>query len=110
MDGAIAALTEILQQITAEPGCAAGVVLSGPSPVLSQPSLLKRFKSWTFTIDPSVMSLQLPFQLPSALDAIWQSANANQSLPLFPQDPLASEQFCRSDDGEVWLGVAAESG
>ncbi|MBE9030940.1 HAMP domain-containing histidine kinase [filamentous cyanobacterium LEGE 11480] len=92
--GAIAALTEILQKLGILPGCVGGVVLSGPTPVLSQPELLKQFKAWAFTTDQSVMSLQLPSQLSSALDSIWQSANANQTLPLFPQDPLASEQFC----------------
>jgi hypothetical protein len=92
--GAIAALTVLLQQVEVVPGSIGGVVLSGPTPILSQPDLLKQFKSWTFTIDASVMALQLPFQLPAALDAIWQQAATSQTLPLFPKDPLAGEQFC----------------
>jgi signal transduction histidine kinase len=101
--GAIAALTEILQQVPGTSGTMTsgrsstidGIVLAGPTPVLSQPNLLKQFRTWTFTTDQSVKSLQLPFQLPSALDALWQqNTQANSSLPLFPKDPLASEQFC----------------
>jgi hypothetical protein len=71
-----------------------GIVLTGPVPVLQQPDLLKTFKSWTFTTDQSVKSLQLPFQLPAVLDAIWAGGENSRSLPLFPQDPLATEQFC----------------
>jgi signal transduction histidine kinase len=97
--GAIAALTEILRSIGSTPETTSGVILAGPTPVLSQADLLKQFRTWTFTIAPSVRSLQLPFQLPSALDALlpthpWKTTQANQSLPLFPKDPLASEQFC----------------
>jgi signal transduction histidine kinase len=97
--GAIAALTEILQQTPVLAGTTGGIVLAGPTPVISQPQLLKQFRTWTFTTDQSVMSLQLPFQLPSALDSLlqttpWQKTQANSSLPLFPKDPLASEQFC----------------
>jgi signal transduction histidine kinase len=92
--GAIAALTEILPTIPVTPGSIGGAIFSGPMPVISQPHLLKQFRTWTFTIDTSVMSLQLPFQLPSPLDALFQTTQANQGLPLFPKDPLASEQFC----------------
>ncbi len=92
--GAIAALTEILRKVEVLPGCHGGIILSGPAAVFSQPDVLKRFKSWTFTPDPSVSTLQLPFQLPAALDAIWQNAHTSQTLPLFPKDPLATEKFC----------------
>jgi signal transduction histidine kinase len=92
--GAIAALTEILQQVPTTPGTPAGIVLSGPTPVISQSSLLKQFRTWTFTIEASATSLRLPSQLPS-LDTLWQhNTQTNSSLPLFPKDPLASEQFC----------------
>ncbi len=92
--GAIAALTAVLQQHSVASGAIGGIVLSGPTPVLSQTQLLQQFRTWTFTSDQSVMSLQLPCQLPSALAALWQTTQANASLPLFPKDPLASEQFC----------------
>ncbi len=92
--GAIAAITTILQQHSVASGAIGGIVLSGPTPVLSQTELLQQFRTWTFTSDQSVMSLQLPCQLPSALAALWQPTRANTSLPLFPKDPLASEQFC----------------
>jgi signal transduction histidine kinase len=92
--GAIAALTQLLSQVPTEPGQASGLILSGPTPVLSQTDLLKQFRTWTFTTDSSVNTLQLPFQLPTALDAIWQTAQTNSALPLFPKDPLTTEQFC----------------
>jgi signal transduction histidine kinase len=90
--GAIVALETWLQ-----PMAARGICLSGPLPVLSQPDLLKQFQSWTFTTAYDALSLQLPFQLTSALGAIWPDRHArhhSQTLPLFPQDPLAAEQFC----------------
>jgi signal transduction histidine kinase len=92
--GAIAALTEVLQQVPGTPGAPAGIVLSGPTPVLSQPNLLKQFRTWTFTTEPAATSLRLSCQLPP-LDTRWQhNTQTNSSLPLFPKDPLASEQFC----------------
>jgi signal transduction histidine kinase len=92
--GAIAALTQILGQIPMETGQTSGLILSGPTPIVSQTSLLKQFRTWTFTTDSSLHKLQLPFQLPNALDAIWQTAQTNSALPLFPKDPLTAEQFC----------------
>jgi signal transduction histidine kinase len=82
-----------------QPMASNGVCLSGPLPVLSQPDLLKQFQSWTFTTAYDVLSLQLPFQLTSALGAIWpdrdrEARHHSRTLPLFPQDPLAAEQFC----------------
>ncbi len=91
--GAIAALAVLLQQVDAtdEP---VGLVLSGPFPVLSHAELLKRFTCWTFTTDQAGLSLQLPFHIPAALEAIWKGGDSNRTMPLFPQDPLATEQFC----------------
>jgi hypothetical protein len=98
--GAITALELLLSQ-TPLPSQAphqtdqpAGLLFSGPSPVLCQADLVQRFKSWTFTVDQAAQVLQLPFQLPAMLDAIWHGGGAGRTLPLFPQDPLAAEQFC----------------
>jgi signal transduction histidine kinase len=82
---AIVALENWLQ-----PMASRGICLSGPLPVLSQPDLLKQFQSWTFTTAYDALSLQLPFQLTSTL----RVRHHSRTLPLFPQDPLAAEQFC----------------
>jgi signal transduction histidine kinase len=113
--GAIAALEVLLQQVEPTPNPAtsgsatsgpatsgpatsgpatAGIVLSGPLPVLSHAALLKQFKSWTFTSDHAVLSLQLPFQVPAAFEAIGKRGDTIRTMPLFPKDPLAEEQFC----------------
>jgi hypothetical protein len=91
--GAIAAVESLLQEMGSGPE-ARGVVLSGPVPVLSQPNLIDAFHVLSFTADPHIISLNLPFQLPSALDALLTNPHTNRILPLFSQDPLATEQFC----------------
>jgi signal transduction histidine kinase len=91
--GAIAAVEAMLQQMAAVPE-ARGVVFSGPVPVLSQAHLLDAFHVLSFTADPHIISLNLPLQLPPALDALLTNPHTNRILPLFSQDPLATEQFC----------------
>ncbi len=72
-----------------------GVILSGTTPILSHGDLLKRFKTGVFTPEAwqnlPLMRLQLPS--PSAINPAWQE-NAITELPLFPNDPIALEQFC----------------
>jgi signal transduction histidine kinase len=71
--GAIAALELLLSQEQHRLSQPAGLLLSGPAPVLCQATLV---------------------QLPAMLDVIWHGGDAGRTLPLFPQDPLAAEQFC----------------
>ncbi|HEY9630347.1 MAG TPA: HAMP domain-containing sensor histidine kinase [Coleofasciculaceae cyanobacterium] len=69
-----------------------GLILSGPFPILDQPSLLANFSAWTFTIGtPGEMPLQL---LPSPHGAGAVTDVPIPTLPLLSSDPLAAEQFC----------------
>ncbi|MBI4781605.1 MAG: HAMP domain-containing histidine kinase [Oscillatoriophycideae cyanobacterium NC_groundwater_1537_Pr4_S-0.65um_50_18] len=69
-----------------------GLILSGPFPILDQPSLLANFSAWTFTIGtPGEMPLQL---LPSPHGAGAVTNVPIPTLPLLSSDPLAAEQFC----------------
>lgn len=86
--GAIAALHVLLQ----EADTSAGVVLSGPVPVLEQAERLDRLSSWTFTLKPLGAATWMPF-LPPA-DCSCDIAATTSTLPLLPDDPLAAEQFC----------------
>ena len=92
---AIAALAELLQSLLSDPptDAVAGLVLSGPVPVLSQTELLTAFSTWSFTTDGLGTIAWLPFQLPPASPLSYPAATST-TLPLFPADPLASEQFC----------------
>jgi signal transduction histidine kinase len=92
--GAIAALENLLQQVEIDPNGTSGIVFAGPLPIVSDPDLLKRFKTWTFTTEQNVLSLQLPFQIPQAIETFLSGGETNRTMPLFPQDPLAAEQFC----------------
>lgn len=71
-----------------------GLVLSGPLPVLDQPSLVSSFAAWTFTTEPMGALSLMPFQLLPAAGKVAQSRPAASTLPLLPNDPLAAEQFC----------------
>ncbi|MEB3293468.1 MAG: histidine kinase dimerization/phospho-acceptor domain-containing protein [Synechococcales bacterium] len=106
--GAIAALEEFLLQAElevsdkADPGSHTqtpftdrqGLVLSGPLPVLSNPTLLERFATWSFTADPSLCEIARFFRLLPAGPAIADSPETSSTLPLLPNDPLGNEQFC----------------
>ena len=100
--GAIAALKQLLQttlqmypassaQTPAE-GIAAGLLLSGPFPILDQPDLLAQLATWTFTVGRlGEMPLQL---LPASQTASAATNVPIPTLPLLSTDPLAAEQFC----------------
>lgn len=97
--GAIAALNILLWQSsafqTADPYREFGVVLSGPLPILHQPGLVSSFSTWTLTADPLKATAWLPFQLlPSVEHPTSVSQLAASTLPLLPNDPLATEPFC----------------
>ncbi len=93
--GAIGALADLLRSVSADPvpGVVQGLVLSGPVPVLSQTDLLAAFATWSFTTDALAAIAWLPFQLPPAYPTS-PSGQTSTTLPLFPADPLATEQFC----------------
>jgi len=71
-----------------------GLILAGPVPVLSDPSLNHRFPSWIFSTQLAQPWTWIPFQLPPAKENQAQTSDRSNSLPLLPGDPLAAEQFC----------------
>jgi signal transduction histidine kinase len=113
--GAIAALNQLFQQselqqpdladLPTDLDCAKqadrslqavqGLVLSGPSPVLAQPEIIKTVSAWTFTSAPVGQKAWTPLQLPPAAeDQTALDGSELPILPLLPNDPLASERFC----------------
>ncbi|MGL5063977.1 MAG: sensor histidine kinase, partial [Microcoleus sp.] len=112
--GAIAALNQILDShqrgqknspLTAKcllpiPHSCRGLVLSGPSAVVTDPNLASRFASWIFTGVPegdaaawSFRARQTLALLPAAGEAVAVPASA-PALALASGDRLANEQFC----------------
>ncbi len=73
-----------------------GLVLSGPLPILSQPALVSQLATWSLTANPMHTTAWLPFKLLPAVDqqAVLTDSFTTSSLPLLPDDPLATEQFC----------------
>ena len=115
--GAIAALEQLLLQSFAleDTSSPQGMMLAGPVPVLSLGELLPYLPTWIFTTESLKSKLGMPFQLPPAtasepiglrrpqlsVESSAQNSsiktetlNAGSILPLLPDDPLASEQFC----------------
>ena len=70
-----------------------GLILAGPMPVISEPTLMDSLPSWILTPDLGQSALyQLP---PSVEDCGGELASApTHSIPLLPADPIATEQFC----------------
>jgi hypothetical protein len=110
--GAIAALNVLLETtlpelaesvITAQsphkssaPKVKQGLVLAGPSCILTQPSLNACLASWVFTPKALDAFAWMPFQLPPAASSRDTSEvlDTTPALPVLPGDPLAAEQFC----------------
>ncbi|MBD2579726.1 HAMP domain-containing histidine kinase [Oscillatoria sp. FACHB-1406] len=96
---AIVALERLLMPIaeaTRADSCQ-GLILSAPSPISSQPAIAERFQCGTFTREAFSTLLRQQFQLPAAEPQTFSSPSPAQramEYPLFPVDPLASEQFC----------------
>ncbi len=90
--GAIAALETLLIHTLPPGNQEAGLVLSAPAPVLSQPVLLARFHGGTFVPQAPAAWAQRAFELPGAQATTRPAAIAQ--YPLVPIDPLAAEQFC----------------
>nr|WP_322744207.1 MULTISPECIES: HAMP domain-containing sensor histidine kinase [unclassified Coleofasciculus] len=98
---AIASLEQLLLQLISQAGSGCdslslqGLVLSGPVPILCHADLLSRFQTGIFTTEALKGWSWMPFQLPAAKQKQPPQVNASTcELPLFPADPLASEQFC----------------
>lgn len=71
-----------------------GLILSAPTPILCHPKLTHAVRTGIFTLQPSQHSWK-QFQLPGFAEAENRNHRPNiKEFPLFPQDPLATEQFC----------------
>jgi signal transduction histidine kinase len=97
--GAVAAVAILLEQtcqdLIEHDGAVQGLVISGPSPVLSHVELLSHFSAWTFTIDSLRSTERGAFQLPPAeTEQLLPSPSASPLLSLLPDDPLTAERFC----------------
>ncbi|MEG3844561.1 HAMP domain-containing sensor histidine kinase [Microcoleus sp. herbarium14] len=106
--GAIATLNQMLdRQKPAQttdsriPNSCHGLVLSGPSSVLTNPALANGFANWIFTSIPdndaalwSFRARQSLALLPAAADVEISVPAAAPALALASGDPLANEQFC----------------
>lgn len=96
---AIAALeTLLLSQITESAHDHLGVqglILSAPTPILCHPTLTKHLQAGIFTLSVANHNPEKRFQLPGNATYSHQSQTPGMTeLPLSPQDPLATEQFC----------------
>ena len=70
-----------------------GLILSGPSAILSHINLVSSLQSWIFSSEVSTPAL-LPFQHASTGGSLTGAIDTPHSLSLLPTDPLAAEQFC----------------
>ncbi|MBF2064095.1 MAG: HAMP domain-containing histidine kinase [Calothrix sp. C42_A2020_038] len=71
-----------------------GLVLAAPAPLFSQLQLTRNLQTITFTAKPFNPLALMPFQMPAVTVPKFTSSPTEPILPLLPQDPLASEQFC----------------
>ncbi|MEM9264840.1 MAG: HAMP domain-containing sensor histidine kinase [Cyanobacteria bacterium P01_F01_bin.13] len=72
----------------------AGVLLSGPFPVLDAPELTVQLSNWVFVPPPLEQLSQSFSQLMPADDKPLVETSAARILPLLDGDPLAGERFC----------------
>lgn len=71
-----------------------GLILTGPLPILSDPTLSHYYPTWVFSTQLGKPWVWMPFQLPPATENKTPNGDRSNSLPLLPGDPLATEQFC----------------
>lgn len=77
-----------------------GLILSGPSSVLTNPVLATNFATWIFTSIPQEYNAYLSSQIRQSLPLLPAPEGtisvppATPALPLASADPLANEQFC----------------
>ncbi|MDV3350725.1 sensor histidine kinase [Leptolyngbyaceae cyanobacterium CCMR0082] len=72
----------------------AGILLSGPFPVLDAPKLTVQLSNWVFIPPPLDQLSQAFSQLMPADDTPPVNTAAARILPLIDGDPLAGERFC----------------
>ena len=117
--GAIATITQLLNQALELPNCTAtptnqtdpievcsaqGLLLSGPMPVLSEPRLLAQVQTWTFT--PENCSLATSLLPGNDLTPHGMSPWHPHTVPLLSADPLVTEPFCLVLTSTFsWIGV-----
>ncbi|KFF42077.1 MAG: histidine kinase [Candidatus Atelocyanobacterium thalassa isolate SIO64986] len=74
-----------------------GLILSAPTPILCHPALIKILHTGIFTLQTNTLNLWKQFKLPADINCssqIHPNILSVMELPILPQDPLASEQFC----------------
>ena len=77
-----------------------GLILSGPSSVLTDPVSVKNFAAWIFTSTPQEANTYLSSQARHALPLLPAPEGTisvpptTPALPIWNGDPLANEQFC----------------
>ncbi|NER78856.1 MAG: HAMP domain-containing histidine kinase [Leptolyngbya sp. SIO1D8] len=98
---AIAAVGQILKTLprptttVAEADTSAGIILSGPLPVINEADLGQRLETWIVTPQPLADALNGRLSLPSSGPSLRQPAPQTiQALPLNLQNPLLKERFC----------------
>ncbi|MEM9805031.1 MAG: HAMP domain-containing sensor histidine kinase [Cyanobacteria bacterium P01_D01_bin.56] len=72
----------------------AGLLLSGPFPMVESPELTTQLSNWVFTPPPLDQLSQAFSQLMPADEKAPLNTTAARVLPLLDGDPLAGEQFC----------------
>jgi hypothetical protein len=97
--GAIAALEELLlSQVKApvvDSSTCQGLILSAPTPILCHQTLTSQFQTGVFTPQAGQNLILTRRQLPAACTTESKVAVGTMAeLPMFPKDPIATEQFC----------------
>jgi signal transduction histidine kinase len=110
--GAIAALTQMLQTQSLQTNHQisnqnAGLLISGPVPVLDPTLFQQPLSTWTFT---ATATGTIPKRLEAADAHCCPVASPTTPLPLLPDDPQVAEQFCLVLTSEFSLVVAMGEG
>jgi signal transduction histidine kinase len=110
--GAIAALTQLLQTRSLQNNSQtnnqnAGLLISGPVPVLDPTLFQHPLSTWTFT---ATAMGTIPKRLEAADARCCSVASPTTALPLLPDDPQVAEQFCLVLTSEFSLALAMGEG
>lgn len=101
--GAIATLEEILLSqvderrigdITRHDITCRGLILSAPTTIVCHQSLNCQFQTGVFTLQTGQKLTSMRSQLPAGRETESRTIATVAELPLFPKDPIATEQFC----------------
>jgi len=93
---AIAAVASLLDEIHPTPSNYGGLILSAPTPLLTEEAQRLGFYTGIFQKSGYNTMGLCPFQLlPASVEHKTEKTGDNvRQIPLFPNDPLAEEQFC----------------